>query len=220
MNDEKHNNNFTYYRVTSDIVKKYSIGACSHQSSVIFTYFLENLHLLKSKENDFPKIDVMYIHNGNHVFIVLGRNIDSDPSDYKNWGPDALVLDPWANKIYPASQIEQELFDFITVNNNTGKAEITLFDPNTQTIQLLVSSIFSPREFTENYPQNSLRKQKITSLLESFHKAASSKAQKKIANTILQEFNRVEPDLLRPVEKMLYSQMDFFLKNENASNSQ
>lgn len=84
MNDEKHNNNFTYYRVTSDIVKKYSIGACSHQSSVIFTYFLENLHLLKSKENDFPKIDVMYIHNGNHVFIVLGRNIDSDPSDYKN----------------------------------------------------------------------------------------------------------------------------------------
>jgi hypothetical protein len=42
-----------------------------------------------------------------HAFLVIGRREGSDPSRYNatSWGPDAVVCDPWMNKVYPCSEM-------------------------------------------------------------------------------------------------------------------
>ena len=44
-----------------------------------------------------------------HAFLVLGRDAESKPGDFRTWGSRAVVCDPWANKVYPASEISQRM---------------------------------------------------------------------------------------------------------------
>lgn len=41
-----------------------------------------------------------------HAFVVIGRDPSSDVRDPKTWGPTAVVVDPWKQQTYPASQHE------------------------------------------------------------------------------------------------------------------
>lgn len=41
----------------------------------------------------------------NHAFVVIGRDPNSNHLDPKTWGPTAVVVDPWKNKTFPASQL-------------------------------------------------------------------------------------------------------------------
>lgn len=53
--------------------------------------------------------------NGNHTFIVLGRDEESDPSDYTTWGINAIICDPWSRQQYFVRDIPQLLNDCIPV---------------------------------------------------------------------------------------------------------
>ena len=45
------------------------------------------------------------IPNGDHMFLVIGRNPYSDPANYISWGSSAVICDPWGGYAIPASEI-------------------------------------------------------------------------------------------------------------------
>jgi hypothetical protein len=47
----------------------------------------------------------MMYSSGDHAFVVIGRAASSKAADYKTWGPDAVVCDPWGGVVCAASEI-------------------------------------------------------------------------------------------------------------------
>jgi hypothetical protein len=74
------------------------------------------------------KVDRCFITSGDHAFIVIGRQ-DNSNEDYRTWGQNAVVCDPWSNEIFPVSEIEYRL-----KCTSIFTREVTTFDPRTQTI--------------------------------------------------------------------------------------
>lgn len=70
---------------------KIQIGTCLEMAAVGYDCALETGHG--------NKVEIFFIDGpkGNHVFLVIGRDPSSKPEDYKNWGPAAVVCDPWRN---------------------------------------------------------------------------------------------------------------------------
>jgi hypothetical protein len=87
-----------------------------------------------------PKIEmfqITYDTYGDHTFLVIGRDPNSAPKEYWNFGPDALVCDPWTGAYFPARDLEKYLLDFQGVIRmcNRSFTRVALFG-SYQTIEL------------------------------------------------------------------------------------
>jgi len=102
------------------VAKKVGIGTCLEMSAVALDYCVQK----KTSQN----AELFYLEGGNHVFLVLGRDKMSQPSDLKRWGAHAVICDTWSGKVFPASEIESKLKNF--VQNKTIKDRvITVLEP-------------------------------------------------------------------------------------------
>lgn len=121
------------------VVSRTLIGNCGEMAY---------LSLLKGMEKGVwnTHLDVVFIKNGDHVFLVVGRNSMSDPDDYKTWGSSAVVVDPWAGKVYPLSEVEAQLEDYFGFDSKTGEPGLRPFDPQKQKLEIITGNIFFPQE--------------------------------------------------------------------------
>lgn len=78
-------------------MKKFQYGQCEEQARAAFKY----LKKLIIKEHFACVLDLCITTIGGHTLIV----IDSQPFDTGNQ-EDAVICDPWAEKVYPLSQFE------------------------------------------------------------------------------------------------------------------
>ncbi|MGC1879318.1 MAG: hypothetical protein WA347_08270 [Rhabdochlamydiaceae bacterium] len=81
---------------------------------------------------------------GDHIFLVIGRNQRCLPSNYRLWGPDAVVCDVWSGAHYPASKIDQHLLDYVTGTrvDLIPRPLVRNFDPSRQKLTVMkISSI-------------------------------------------------------------------------------
>lgn len=83
------------------LVEKFNVGNCHEYAYVAISRLREM--------DPSHRAEVFLMSNGNHVFVVLDRDPDSDPNDYTTWGQDAVVLDAWASDTFPASDIPNRL---------------------------------------------------------------------------------------------------------------
>lgn len=81
---------------------KYRVGNCDEMTDLAL-YFLANQTTLNAKGETFS------IKNGDHVFLVIGREPGSRESDYTTWGKQAVICDPWSGDVFFAAEIEQKL---------------------------------------------------------------------------------------------------------------
>ncbi|WP_019217775.1 hypothetical protein [Legionella tunisiensis] len=51
-------------------------------------------------------MEIFSLVSGDHSFVVLGRDLNSDLQDMSTWGPNAVVLDPWLNSVF---NVKEEL---------------------------------------------------------------------------------------------------------------
>lgn len=51
--------------------------------------------------------EIIYIENGNHVFLVLDRHKNSDLENPASWGYNAVICDAWGGEVYPAEDLLQ-----------------------------------------------------------------------------------------------------------------
>lgn len=87
----------------SRLIEQFQVGNCSEYS----LYALNQLTHEKTKYVIHGEI--AHISNEDHVFIVLNRLSNSDPKNYKTWGVNAVIVDPWYGLVYPVSEIELRL---------------------------------------------------------------------------------------------------------------
>ncbi len=74
-------------------------GNCDEQASLAFVF-------LRDRGN--RPLDFMTV--GDHAFVVLGRETGSDHTDYATWGPEAVVCDPWHEKVYAANNFPTHMY--------------------------------------------------------------------------------------------------------------
>jgi hypothetical protein len=136
--------------------KKYSLGNC-HELAFMA------LHYLVSKYPDY-RSEVVSLGQGNHVFVVIGRDENSEIGNINTWGKDAIICDPWANKIFPASEYLTELKGYKLESQGTFGNKILV-----NTVQNYNPQLFIPE--TENLPNSELVKQNnaaFESIIEEF----------------------------------------------------
>ena len=115
--------------------KNFHVGNCMELAAVALSYAIE--------EQAQACVEIFSIRNGDHDFLVIGRDPDSAPPDYKNWGPDAVIFDAWSGAYYPAEFLEEVLVDAIPVlrilecnDGERGAVSVKAFDPQTQSLKL------------------------------------------------------------------------------------
>lgn len=89
-----------YIKYNASLAAKAGCGNCDEQAMIAFT-LLYNMRI--------RPLDLMYAVNGEHVFVVIGRDKTSRAMDHGRWGRNAVICDPWDDASYPASEIREKL---------------------------------------------------------------------------------------------------------------
>lgn len=89
-------------RWIAKVAKASNVGNCGECASVAFV-FLHDIHRV-------TRLDFMHFNKpGDHAWVVIGRAQNSKTSDYRTWGSDAVVCDPWGKVAFPGHQLPSEL---------------------------------------------------------------------------------------------------------------
>ena len=80
--------------------KLHKVGTCSEYSDLVLNF------LSKQPVNS---AEVVSIIDGDHVFVVINRDLNSDINSPEKWGDQAIICDAWANDCYPATEIYKQL---------------------------------------------------------------------------------------------------------------
>jgi len=92
-------------RWIASIAKKAKVGNCGEYAAVAFMFLRE---IRRVKRLDY----MLFARPGDHTWVVIGRALDSDFSDYKTWGNAAVVCDPWAGVAFHGSQLPRKLHGY------------------------------------------------------------------------------------------------------------
>ena len=77
-------------------------GNCGEQAALALQYLYDNKQV--------RTLDYMARTTADHAFVVIGRAANSKVEDPSTWGPTAVVCDPWHEKSYLASEIDDEMY--------------------------------------------------------------------------------------------------------------
>ena len=91
--------NLEQIRAIAERAAQWGCGNCEEHASVAFV-FLE-------RDGTRP---IDYVQLPNHAFVVVGRDRNSNPTDYRTWGSEAAVCDPWDGQVYAAVNIPTRMF--------------------------------------------------------------------------------------------------------------
>lgn len=61
-------------------------------------------------------VEFFALQEADHAFCVVGRDPDSRLDDMRTWGRDAVIIDPWLEEVYPASEIGWRMQHFKDVH--------------------------------------------------------------------------------------------------------
>jgi hypothetical protein len=71
-------------------------GNCGEQAALAFDYLLQR-HI--------RPLDYMYRTDGDHAFVLIGRDRRTDVTRPQTWSSDVVVCDPWRGEVVDASTI-------------------------------------------------------------------------------------------------------------------
>ena len=83
-------------RLVAERAARAGCGNCAEQSALAFVY-LEGIGL--------KPLEWMAFENGNHGYVVIDR--EPGKVAVADWGPDAVISDPWLGKWYRAAELSK-----------------------------------------------------------------------------------------------------------------
>jgi hypothetical protein len=118
---------YDYEKVIS-ISSKYSLGNCSELAMQAMDYLLT----LENADSINAEIIGIYGGRGDHVFLVIGRELNSDLNDINSWGEHAVICDPWTNEVYPTVEALGRLQAYYRIfyPDGTSKNQLLNYDPD------------------------------------------------------------------------------------------
>lgn len=123
-----------------DNCKKLMRGNCQELAFMALDYVIQHVPYVNA--------EIYMISGGDHVFLVIGRDPESDQTKPETWGSSAYICDPWAKKTYLASEyltnltnFKQRTEDGAEHRTSDGKSTYTNhktpFDPNAHKLKKL-----------------------------------------------------------------------------------
>ncbi len=97
---EKNYTDLLWFETNIKFSTKYSLGNC-------YEYTLQALDYILQKNPDIDG-EIFRILRGDHFFLVLNRDPNSDPNKPETWGA-AVICDPWLNAVYEAKEYQSRL---------------------------------------------------------------------------------------------------------------
>lgn len=84
---------------------------------------------------------------GDHRFLIVGRDLSTDPKKPESWNKDAVICDPWANAYYPISKMPEFLYNYKGLikleeapeHSNPYAPQVELFNPKTESLYLFTN---------------------------------------------------------------------------------
>jgi hypothetical protein len=201
-------------KITAYLADKYSIGNCGEMTMVALFKFMPSV---KGK----TRLDYAVIggKDGNHSFLVIGRSLNSDPNNYKTWGPQTVICDVWGDEIIPLSEIEK-LMNSRGVDQ-FGRPVLSPFNPDTQSLHVQLSNLTSPMEmnlFLQDplADDQKVKYEAIRNMLSNFYSVHNQDEKKEIARQILNLTQSSDPEWAT-IQEMdiiitLTEQLAYFLK--------
>lgn len=74
----------------------YGMGNCDELATFAFLNVIEN--------NYSGKVEFVSFQDLDHVFVVLNRPAESKADDWRTWGENTVILDPWINQVFTADR--------------------------------------------------------------------------------------------------------------------
>jgi hypothetical protein len=106
INDDLINNPLLiFFETFLELSEKFSVGNCNELAFHALAYIINQLQSCVSAE-------IFRIENGDHLFIVLNRALNSDAKNPNSWGEAAVICDPLADKAYKATHYLTELQNY------------------------------------------------------------------------------------------------------------
>ena len=92
-------------------------GNCDEMATWAF------LQLEEHNDPTIIQIEMVYVARPvqvDHVFVVINRPANSQIANWRTWGPQAIVLDPWINRVFAAPDLltEWRLFNPFGITPN------------------------------------------------------------------------------------------------------
>jgi hypothetical protein len=140
--EEDEEKSFNFY---VDLIKNSKKGNCEEFSMYGYYIFKKNgyTHL----------VEIFSIKNGDHLFIVIDRDPESDKNDFTTWGPHCVVCDGWMGEVYPAHLLPSYLRSYKEVKiEGEYKNTLELFSYNILT--LLNPNIHSVKRMRPPFHEN------------------------------------------------------------------
>lgn len=130
------------FEKTIILTNKYSLGNCQELANQALDYLLSSDLDIEVEVFSFdgPKAD--------HSFLVIGRDPNSNPNDINSWGRNAVICDPWANKVYQATEeeykqnLKSSYREYKVLQNNKIKItanRVTDYNPDKHTLESILS---------------------------------------------------------------------------------
>ena len=128
-------------KAQADAAIKYKAGNCEMQSAVAFEFLkqfqvpLDIMYLAMYAKNATKPTKKLLSKDSedarpDHVFVVIGRPKETDPSNYQTWGTNPVVCDSWARRAYPAHRLGNELEALATISAGQTTTGLRLrYDP-------------------------------------------------------------------------------------------
>ena len=79
-----------YMEKSAAAASKFGCGNCGEESAIAFVYL--------RGQNVLP-LDWMEVDGYKHAFVIIGRERGSDTADFRTWGDDAVICDPWRDVV-------------------------------------------------------------------------------------------------------------------------
>lgn len=131
--------------------EKTQIGNCDSQSAMAYLLCkrvfglrkVEKFEIKKYQDDNYEETAALsgYLYDiGDHIALVLGRGEPNELNHHRDWGPQAVVCDPWADAVYFATDIESRLNNLVSIRERDGnwKKEFRRFDSDTHYLQFTV----------------------------------------------------------------------------------
>ncbi len=188
--------------------EKYPLENCQALAQNAF------IHILKQKTFS-GRVEIFKLMTNvknaiaDHLFVVLNRAEKSNPEDYTTWGK-AVIFDPWARRIYPASLMDQIMNNYLSKVefSEKGFPKLERFDPNRHYCMRYAYNMATLDDFNETEP---LAIPEINEPLNAFHATNDRKNKEELAIKMLEILSNHKLSDKEPVYMRIQHQLQFFL---------
>lgn len=79
---------------------KFGIGNCDEMAALAFVLLLEYPQYRLPTPDTRLLLEIVYLEEGDHVFLLVNRDPQTQLNDIDSWNMDTIVLDPWMNEVF------------------------------------------------------------------------------------------------------------------------